>query len=74
MRALQFSCVLLLAIIGNLYLENRAVRSDQNDMKDAYASFLNRKIKGAFLIDRIRPETLSVFKTKSGIVGCSILK
>lgn len=73
-RLLTFLLILVSCVCGELLIENRLVRRDQNMMKDAYADFLAKKAGGRTLAELIRPETLAVFRSPRGVVGCSIFK
>lgn len=73
MRPLIFLVCVLFSVIGNLYLENREVRADQESMKLSYSAFLARKAGGKTLAERIRPDSLAVFKARSGIVACALM-
>ena len=74
MRGLAFLCFLLAGLSFILWLENRAVRADQELMKSAYTAFLGRKTGLSTLESKIKPESLAVFKTSKGIVGCAIMR
>lgn len=64
--------ILLTAIAFLLFLENRALKRDREDMKAVYAKFLSVKVKGKALSDQIKPESLAVFKRGDKKVGCAI--
>ena len=66
--------IFLLALAGNLYLENKEVREDQDAMKYAYGSFLSKKVKGQPLSARIHVGSLAVFQSDQGTVGCAIFR
>ena len=74
MRTWQFVVFLLLAIVGNLFLENKEVRRDLADMAGVYSGFLNRKAGGKPLSSIIKPESLAVFKAGSQKVACALMK
>ena len=74
LRAYQFFLVILTLITGNLFLEVKAVRRDQNEMLAAYDKFLALKAGGKPLGDQIKRGSVAVFKSKAGMVGCAVFK
>lgn len=73
MRTWQFAVFLLLAVAGNLFLENKEVRRDLSDMADVYSGFLKRKAGGKPMGSIIRPDSLAVFKAGSQTVACALM-
>ena len=71
---LEMACAILAAVGVLLFLENRAVRSDQAEMQYAYGSFLASKAGGKPLSSLIKPKTLAVLKSSEGMVACAVLK
>lgn len=53
-------------------LEAHAVRQDHNAMRQAYGSFLAKRVGGRPLVERIERGSLAVFRTSRGTVACSI--
>jgi hypothetical protein len=56
-----------------LFLENREVIKDQQHMKEVYDGFLAKTVQGKPLSERIKPETLAVFKIQKGMVACGVM-
>jgi hypothetical protein len=73
-KTLIFVICLLTAVIGNLYLENREVRKDQDDIARVYVDFLKRKAGGKTLGSRLALNSLAVFRSQNGYVGCAMME
>lgn len=73
-RLLIFCVCLLTGMVAVLGLELHDTRKDLAVMAKAYQSFLDRKAGGRPLSERIKPDSLAVFKSGQNIVGCAIVK
>ncbi len=73
-RHLAFVSLLLGVCAGSLWLENRAIRADLAEVQGAYSHFLNLKSQGVAIKDRLRPNSLAVFRHPNGDpIACAII-
>ena len=72
-KLLAFVCCLLTAATLTMGLEVIAVRQDQRNMMGAYGEFLAKKVGGAPLSSRLRPNSLAVFKLQNQSVACGVM-
>ena len=73
-RLAVFVVLLMAAALGNAWLEVREVRRDQDEMLAVYEQFLAQKVGGKPLSERLRPETVALFKTGADVVACGLVK
>lgn len=73
-RTLTFLVIVLSSVCGVLLSENALVRRDQAAMLKAYERFLAHKVGEKTLADLVKPESLALFKSRAGLVGCALLK
>lgn len=73
-RKAAFFLTVLVGITLVAILEAHAVRQDHDAMRDSYGLFLAKKAGGKPLGSLIQPNSLAVFRSDAGVVGCALLR